>query len=57
LPVVHRFLDDFAVAAPSTADLVEEIRGFVQAGQYYRALKAAKQLIAREQEILSYATV
>ena len=53
LPVVYRFLDEFAAAAPSAGALVDEIRGYVEANQYYRALKAARQLIAREQEILS----
>ena len=37
---------------PSTVNLVQEIRDFVETGQQYRALKSAKQLIAREQEIM-----
>jgi flagellar protein FlbT len=53
LPIVYRFLAEFGDAAPSTVNIVQEIRGFVESGQHYRALKAAKQLIIREQEILN----
>ena len=53
LPIIERFLSDFEVAAPSTADLVRAIRGEVGQGQFYQALKSAKRLIAREQEILN----
>jgi len=53
LPIIYRFLTEFGEAAPSTVNLVQEIRGFVETGQHYRALKSAKQLIAREQEILN----
>jgi flagellar biosynthesis repressor protein FlbT len=57
LPIIDEFLREFATAAPSTAGLVREIAAHVNAGEWYRALKAAKQLIAREQEILNDAAV
>ncbi|SRR5579885_232440 len=53
LPIIYEFLRDFAGAAPSTTALVQDIRDFVDAGQLYKALKAARQLITREQEILN----
>lgn len=53
LPIIYRFLTEFEEAAPSTTALIQEIRGLVEAEQFYRALKTAKQLIAREQEILN----
>jgi flagellar biosynthesis repressor protein FlbT len=53
LPIIDQFLRDFVEAAPSTGALVGEIRECVEGGAWYRALKSAKQLIAREQEILN----
>lgn len=53
LPIIDEFLREFAVAAPSTRPLVREIAEQVDAREWYRALKSAKQLIAREQEILN----
>lgn len=53
LPLVHQFIEEFAAAAPSTADIVQEIRRQLDAGQLYQALKTAKQLITREQEIMN----
>ena len=53
LPIIEKFLAEFEEAAPSTAALIAEIRGQVADGQFYRALKSAKQLIVREQEILN----
>jgi flagellar protein FlbT len=53
LPLVHQFIEEFEVAAPSTSGITQEIRRQVGAGQLYQALKTAKQLIAREQEILN----
>jgi flagellar protein FlbT len=53
LPLIYKFLREFEAAAPSTTGLVLDIRQHVDDGQYYRALKSAKHLIAREQEILN----
>lgn len=53
LPIIEKFLREFEEAAPSTASLVAEMRQHVAEDQFYRALKTAKQLIAREQEILN----
>ena len=52
LPLIHRFLREFGEAAPSTLPLVQKAEEDVAAGHLYHALKTAKQLIAREQEIL-----
>jgi flagellar protein FlbT len=52
LPIIDKFLGEFEQAAPSTAALIAEVRQFVSEGQFYRALKSAKQVITREQEIL-----
>jgi flagellar biosynthesis repressor protein FlbT len=56
LPIIHRFLGDFAEAAPSTLPLLQKIEQAVEAGQLYQALKTGKQLIAKEQEILNGVT-
>lgn len=56
LPIIDKFLREFEQAAPSTAALIAEIRQFVSDAQFYRALKSAKQLITREQEILDDVT-
>ncbi len=53
LPIIEKFLGEFEEAAPSTAELIVDIRQQVTEGQLYRALKTAKQLILREQEILN----
>jgi flagellar protein FlbT len=53
LPIIEKFLREFEEAAPSTAALIAEMRQFVSEAQYYRALKSAKQLMTREQEILN----
>jgi flagellar protein FlbT len=53
LPIIYEFLRQFGEAAPSATDLVREIHELVDAGDWYRALKSARQLIAREQEILN----
>lgn len=56
LPIIDKFLREFEQAAPSTVTLIAEIRQFVSDAQFYRALKSAKQLITREQEILDDVT-
>ena len=53
LPLIYQFIEEFESAAPSTATLTREIRASVDQGALYPALKSAKQLIAREQEILN----
>jgi len=53
LPLIHQFIQEFETAAPSTAELTREIRRQVEEGAFYQALKTAKQLIRREQEILN----
>ena len=53
LPIIYEFLREFADAAPSAVPLVREIGELVDARDWYRALKTAKQLIAREVEILN----
>jgi flagellar biosynthesis repressor protein FlbT len=52
LPIIYEFLREFAGAAPSAEKLVREIGEMVDARDWYRALKSARQLIAREEEIL-----
>lgn len=53
LPTAESFLADIAGAAPSLAPLVEDIIRNLGEQDIYRALKLAKRLIAREQEILA----
>lgn len=42
-------------AAPSTVNLLDRISAFILNGEYYQALKAAKELIRYEQEIVQHA--
>lgn len=53
VPIVHEFLEEFGRAAPSTGELVQDVRSQVDDGHFYQALKTAKQLITREGEILN----
>jgi flagellar protein FlbT len=53
LPLIYQFIQEFEAAAPSTVALTREIRAHVEEGALYHALKSARQLIAREQEILN----
>lgn len=50
-PLVREFL----AAAPSALPLVDEMNSLVLDGESYKALKAAKALVAYEQELLSNA--
>jgi flagellar protein FlbT len=43
---------DVVTAAPSTRELLNQINEHVEAGKYYPALKAARQLIDYEQELI-----
>jgi flagellar protein FlbT len=56
LPIIDKFLREFEEAAPSTAELIAEIQQHVSDEQFYRALKSAKHLMMREQEILNGTT-
>lgn len=53
LPIIHGFLGEFAQAAPSALPLVQQIEREIASEQFYQALKTAKQLIGKEQEILN----
>jgi flagellar biosynthesis repressor protein FlbT len=53
LPIIYKFIREFAAAAPSAASLAKQTIEFVEARDWYRALKTARQLMAREQEILN----
>jgi len=53
LPMIHRFLEEFGEAAPSTLPLIRRIEQEVAAEHLYPALKSTRQLIAKEQEILN----
>lgn len=44
---------DFLRAAPSTWGIVESINNHILTGEMYKALKSARKLIAREEELLS----
>jgi len=52
LPLIYQSIEEFETAAPSTVELTREIRANLDRGALYRALKSAKQLIAREGQIL-----
>jgi flagellar biosynthesis repressor protein FlbT len=49
-------VQDFVAAAPSSLPLIAEINNRILSGDLYKALKAVKELIAYEQELMSYAS-
>jgi len=48
-------VQDFIEAAPSALPLIEVISNYILKGQYYQALKATKELIKYEKEIINRA--
>jgi flagellar protein FlbT len=52
LDACEELLTAFAEAAPSTRTLVTDIRGDVAAGRLYQALRKARRLVTKEQEII-----
>lgn len=53
LPLVRGFLTDYGNAAPSAQSIVNDILKEVEAGETYRALRLARELVAHEGRILS----
>ncbi len=53
LPIIYKFITEFAAAAPSATTLAQQITELIEKRDWYHALKTAKQLIAREQEIFN----
>ena len=51
-----QLINDLVTAAPSTIQLVDEINNEILTGELYKALKAAKKLIAYEAELIENAT-
>jgi flagellar protein FlbT len=49
-------VQDFVRAAPSSLPLIAEINNRILAGDLYKALKAVRELIAYEQELIAHAT-
>lgn len=53
--VYFDLMRDFLIAVPSAAGIVENINNHILNGDYYRALKESKKLIAYESELLATA--
>ncbi len=53
LPTFYTFLGEFIEAAPSASGVAQEVSAEVEAGRLYQALRKARRLIEREQEILN----
>ncbi|WP_119417819.1 flagellar biosynthesis repressor FlbT [Desertibaculum subflavum] len=49
----YGFLEEFVSAAPSAEPLARKIRAEVEGERYYPALRSARKLIEREQEIMN----
>jgi flagellar biosynthesis repressor protein FlbT len=49
-------VQEFLGAAPSALPIVAEVNNRILNGELYKALKAAKRLIAYEQELMAHAT-
>lgn len=50
-------VQDFVNAAPSATPIIMEINNRILSGDFYKALKAAKELLAYEQKLLGHATI
>lgn len=48
-----KFLKDYVEACPSASDIAEKIRGHTDAGDYYKGMKVARNLIAHEVETMN----
>jgi flagellar biosynthesis repressor protein FlbT len=51
-----RCVQDFVMAAPSATPIIMEINNRILSGDFYKALKAAKELLAYEQKLLGLMT-
>jgi flagellar protein FlbT len=51
-----RLVRDIMRAAPSTRSYVESINNQIKAGEFYKALKQARRLIAYEKQLIEFAT-
>lgn len=54
-PVYFDLMRDLLAAMPSAAAYVQEINNHILSGDYYKALKEAKKLIAYEEQLLARA--
>lgn len=54
-PVYFDLMRDLLTAMPSAAAYVQEINNHILSGDYYKALKEAKKLIAYEEQLLARA--
>ncbi len=54
-PVYFDLMRDLLSAMPSSADAIQEINNHILSGDYYKALKESKRLIAHEAELLDLA--
>lgn len=52
----QELIRDVIDASPSTTPMIAELSERIAAGEYYHALKAARKLIAYEQELISHAS-
>jgi flagellar biosynthesis repressor protein FlbT len=50
-----QFVQDFVKAAPSATPIIAEINNRILSGDFYKALKAAKELVAYEQKLMTQA--
>lgn len=55
-PTYFALVSDFLMAAPSAMGHIAEINNCILNGELYRALKAARRLVAYEQELMANAT-
>jgi len=46
------FIDQYEKACPSAKDIIDDVRAAVEAGELYKALKSAQQLVLHQQSIL-----
>jgi flagellar biosynthesis repressor protein FlbT len=51
-----QFVRDFVNAAPSSTPIIAEINNRILSGDFYKALKSAKELIAYEQKLMGAMT-
>jgi len=54
LPRFNQFIEAYEKAAPSSAEIISDLRGLVEDGKMYKALKKGHELIDHENKVLGY---
>lgn len=54
LPILNQLVQDYLEAAPSSLEIISRLKAHIAVGEFYQALRAARELINHEGVILSH---